>query len=178
MSGRGNTSSPRQATTAPALARIVKAAKAFESDVVIPHCSVCTRPCCALTDVVLDLSLREATALYAIEKARPLPAALRRHQGRFFAHGTPCPAYDVGGHRCRVYGTPAKPQGCSDFPIYADGDVVTIDLRCEAVAAHQARLEDALVDALDQGLQLTVSVDPDHPETCVSFGVEDDVDDV
>ncbi len=168
------------------VARLLEVAKAWEAQVVIPHCAVCSRPCCALTDVVLDLGEREATALYAIQKGKPLPSALRRRGKRFYAHGSPCPAYDVGGHRCTVYDTPKKPQGCSDFPIYGDGDVVTIDLRCEAVAQHQEAFEAALVDVLDRVLDrvldagvddghdvsLVVSVDSAHPDTFVSYGLE------
>ncbi len=169
-SGRGQGSRP--AARAAVLARLVQAAKTFEADVVIPHCAQCSRPCCGLTDVVLDLGQREALALYQIQKGRPLPAALRRQGPRYYAHGAPCPAFDTSSHRCGVYDTDVKPQGCSDFPIYADDDVITIDLRCEAIAAAQQRFEDALVSTLNDDETLAISVDVDHPDTFVSFGVE------
>lgn len=160
---------------APALNRLTAAAKAWERDVVIPHCPQCTRPCCALTDVVLDLSANEVQALYQIGSAtrdNDLPSTIRRQGKRFFAHGAPCPAFDTGSHRCAVYETADKPTGCSDFPVYADGDGITADLRCEAVAANLTGLEDALVDALDDGATLEVATDPDFPDTFVFFQVD------
>lgn len=156
--------------------RLLAAAKAWERAVVIPHCRQCARPCCALTDVVLDLSANEVHALYRIgpaTKDNDLPSTIRRQGKRFFAHGAPCPAFDTGSHRCAVYDTDDKPLGCSDFPVYADGDGITADLRCEAVAAHLAGLEDALVEALDDGATLEVATDPDFPDTFVFFQVED-----
>jgi Fe-S-cluster containining protein len=157
------------------VARLSAAAKAWERDVVIPHCRQCSRPCCALTDVVLDLSPREVQTLYRIgpsTKAQDLPSTIRRQGQRFFAHGQPCPAFDTDSHRCGVYDTDEKPSGCSDFPVYADGDGITADRRCEAVKANLAGLEDALVEALDDGATLTVATDPDFPDTFVFFQVE------
>jgi Fe-S-cluster containining protein len=157
------------------VARLSAAAKAWERDVVIPHCRQCSRPCCGLTDVVLDLSPREVHTLYRIgtsTKDQDLPATIRRQGQRFYAHGQPCPAFDTSSHRCAVYDTDEKPAGCSDFPVYADGDGITADRRCEAVEANLAGLEDALVDALDDGMTLTVAADPDFPATFVFFEVE------
>jgi len=136
---------------------------------VLPHCPRCARPCCALTDVVLDLSPREASALYGITKKSALPASLRRQRGRFYAHGAPCPAFDLVTHRCGVYDTDAKPVGCTDFPLYRDGDEVVADLRCEAVRDNAAALEDALVQALPDDHELVVMQDAEHKDLFIRF---------
>jgi Fe-S-cluster containining protein len=156
------------------LARLEAAAKQWERDVVIPHCAVCTRPCCALTDVVLDLSAAEAETLYHITPATPtLPSTVQAHGGRFYAHGAPCPAFARSTQRCTIYDTGRKPKGCADFPVYADDDVVTADTRCEAVAANLASLEDALFEALRPGESLAVLRDEgDDDGVFVSFQVE------
>lgn len=160
--------------TPSSLARLEAAAKQWERDVVIPHCAVCTRPCCALTDVVLDLSAAEAETLYHITPATPtLPSTVQAHGGRFYAHGAPCPAFARSTQRCTIYDTGRKPKGCADFPVYADGDVVTADTRCEAVAANLAGLEDALFEALRPGESLAVLRDDgDDDGVFVSFQVE------
>ncbi len=153
-------------------------AKKFEADVVIPHCSVCKRPCCALTDVVLDLSFTEAAGLYAIGTNKKkdfdanLPAAIKKQGPRYYAHGTPCPAYDVEGHRCEVYETPKKPRGCSDFPIYSDGDGVTADLRCEAVFAARESLQPLLQAAVGDDVIVHEDEDEQFPDFFVHFSIE------
>lgn|GEM_PF-894212 len=186
MSRRGpppSSSSPRtsapRSTSAPsappaALARLEAAAKQWERDVVIPHCAVCTRPCCALTDVVLDLSAAEAETLYRITPSSPkLPPTVQASGGRFYAHGAPCPAFATSTQRCAIYDTGRKPKGCADFPVYADDDVVTADTRCEAVAANLAGLEDALFESLAPGETLAVLRDGgDDVGVFVSFQVE------
>ncbi len=137
----------------------------------IPHCPRCSRPCCALTDVVLDLSFAEVKGLYRITSSkkafdRALPPSIRAQGGRYYAHGNPCPAFDLTSQTCGVYGTDLKPRGCSDFPVYEDGDAVTVDLRCEAAREHlpvlRARLA-AAVGAVDEDR------DVDFPDTFVSF---------
>jgi Fe-S-cluster containining protein len=157
-----------------ALARLEAAAKQWEREVVIPHCAVCTRPCCALTDVVLDLSAAEAETLYRIMPSSPkLPSTVQASGGRFYAHGAPCPAFATSTQRCTIYDTGRKPKGCADFPVYADDDVVTADTRCEAVAANVAGLEDALFQALAPGETLAVLRDDgDDDGVFVSFQVE------
>ena len=161
-------------------------AKAFEAEVVIPHCAVCKRPCCALTDVVLDLSFSEVSGLYSIgtgktsmrkplpknEFDRALPKTVKRQGNNYYAHGAPCPAYDVAGHSCTVYATPKKPRGCSDFPIYADGDGVTADLRCEAVAAARAALQPLLQVAVGDDVVVNEDADDAFPDFFVHFTIE------
>ncbi len=147
---------------------LLAVAKAWERDVVLPHCPQCTRPCCALTDVVLDLSFAEAQALYRITKKDPLPQQLRKQRGRYYAHGARCPAFD-DDHRCRVYHTPHKPQGCSDFPLYDDDGELVADLRCEAVRDNVTALEDALLAALDAGQALDVVEDREFADTFLRF---------
>jgi len=153
-------------------------AKQFEADVVIPHCSVCKRPCCALTDVVLDLSFTEAAGLYAIGTNKKkdfdarLPPAIKKQGASYYAHGSPCPAYDVEGHRCEVYDTPKKPRGCSDFPIYSDGDGVTADLRCEAVFAARETLLPLLQKAVGDVVIVHEDEDEQFPDFFVHFSIE------
>ena len=136
---------------------------------IIPHCAVCARPCCKLDDVVLELDWKRAQALYQITSSRRAfdrspPPDIKVHRGRYYAHGKPCPAYV--DRRCAVYGTDVKPPECSDFPIYADGDALTVDTRCEAVD----------VDAVEADLRarfkrVTRSADPEHA-MFVTFDVE------
>jgi hypothetical protein len=143
----------------------------FQRDVVIPHCPRCSRPCCALTDVVLDLSFGEAKSLYRIASSkkefdRALPSSIRRQGGRYFAHGSPCPAFNTAAQTCGVYGTSTKPQGCSDFPVYRDGDAVTVDLRCEAARSHLSGLRDRLADAVGP---IDETRDDEFPDLFVTF---------
>ncbi len=128
------------------LDHLVRAAKAYEARVVIPHCVACSQPCCALHTVVLDMTWKQAQRLYQIkgtkqaiaaalhEETAPahLQAHLKESHGMFYAHGAPCPAYNTK-KSCDVYGTEFKPHACGEFPIYRDGDALTVDLRCEAV---------------------------------------------
>jgi Fe-S-cluster containining protein len=144
----------------------------FQREVVIPHCPQCVRPCCALTDVVLDLSFAEVRGLYQITSSRrdfdrALPSSIRTQNGRYYAHGAPCPAFHTTTHSCRVYGTRTKPRGCSDFPVYEDGDVVTVDLRCEAARSHLSVLRAELAHALGD---VDERRDADFPDTFVTFG--------
>ena len=144
---------------------------AFQREHVIPHCTQCSRPCCALTDVVLDLTFAEVKGLYRITSSkkdfdRALPPSIRSQRGRYYAHGSPCPAFDTSAQTCGVYGTTTKPQGCSDFPVYEDGDAVTVDLRCEAVREHLPALRARLVEAAGA---VDERRDVDFPDTFVSF---------
>ncbi len=144
---------------------------AFQRERVIPHCPRCSRPCCALTDVVLDLSFAQVQGLYQIASSkkafdRALPPSIRTQGGRYYAHGAPCPAFDTAAQSCRVYGTATKPQGCSDFPVYEDGEAVTVDLRCEAARAHLPALRERLVAAVGA---LDERPDDEFPDTFVTF---------
>lgn len=136
---------------------LLKKGKAYEARVVIPHCPSCSKPCCALQTVVLDMTWRQAQHLYQIKGTKQAflqalhdeeaPSHLQQHlkesHDKFFAHGAPCPAYGAD-KSCSVYGTEFKPHACGEFPIYADGDAaLTVDLRCEAID----------LDVLDQELQ-------------------------
>jgi hypothetical protein len=119
---------------------------------------------------VLDLSFVEVKALYRITSSKKvfddaLPSTIRAQGGRYYAHGAPCPAFDTASHRCGVYATTTKPRGCSDFPVYEDGDAVTVDLRCEAARAHlgDLRLRLAAAGFADE------QVDDAFPDTFVSF---------
>ena len=122
---------------------LAAAAAAYQVDVVIPHCAECSKPCCRLDPLVLELDWKQLKSIWRIEESRTAfdrklcsgkgPEEIRAADGLYFAHGKPCPAYDETGHSCRVYGQEVKPVGCSDFPVYEDGSSVVADLRCEAV---------------------------------------------
>lgn len=111
---------------------------------VIPHCAVCSQPCCWLDPLVLELNWKQLKTIWLIDEPRAAfdrrlasgkgPADIRAGNGLYYAHGkASCPAYDGESHACRVYGQAVKPAGCSDFPVYEDGDVIIADLHCEAV---------------------------------------------
>lgn len=137
---------------------------------VVPHCATCREPCCALRTVVLELDWRRLRALYDIPETQRAfdarlaagqgPSYLRKQGDTYYAHGEPCPAWDVTTRRCRVYGTDLKPPTCTDFPVYADGDGITADTRCEAVAVETLRrhLETSA------GARLRAEPDEDFPE--------------
>jgi Fe-S-cluster containining protein len=95
----------------------------------------------------------------------PLPPSVRTRDGRYYAHGAPCPAFESTTQTCRVYATSTKPPGCSDFPVYEDGDAVTVDLRCEAARAGLATLRTGLA-AVDFTVERR---DDDFPDTFVAF---------
>ena len=133
---------------------------------IVPHCAVCSKPCCALDELVLELDWPRARALYQIKGTRAAfdqklhegdgPIEIREAHGLYYAHSKPCPAYV--DKQCTVYQTPTKPAGCSDFPLYLDGEAVTADRRCEAVDidAIQRELEAAL------GRKVTRTIDAHH----------------
>lgn len=150
---------------------LLTAAKKFEADVVIPHCKHCVRPCCGLSDVVLELSFAQVQTLYAITRKKQdfdqsLPAMIRKQGDRYYAHGEPCPAY-TQAKTCSIYSTSLKPQSCSDFPLYDDGDAVTVDLRCEAVREHLEELRTRLRAVA--GARFQEESDSDHPDVFLSF---------
>jgi len=122
---------------------LAAAAAAYQLAVVIPHCAVCSKPCCRLDPLVLELDWKQLKTIWRIEESRSSfdrklcagkgPEEIRAADGLYFAHGKVCPAYDAAVHSCQVYGQEVKPVGCSDFPVYEDGSTVVADLRCEAV---------------------------------------------
>jgi hypothetical protein len=147
------------------LRRLVQAAKAWERAHVLPHCAVCSAPCCALETVVLDLDWPRVQKLYKIGKNQrafdaALPPMLKKQGDLYYAHKAPCPAYQ--DKKCTVYDSALKPPSCSDFPIYRDGDAVTADRRCEAVDV------DALERALSAVAPVRRQVNDAHP-VFVSF---------
>lgn len=125
---------------------LAAAAAAYQAAIVIPHCAECSKPCCRLDPLVLELDWKQLKTIWRIEESRSAfdrklcsgkgPEEIRAGDGLYFAHGKACPAYDETGRSCRVYGQEIKPVGCSDFPVYEDGSSVVADLRCEAVDLH------------------------------------------
>ena len=119
-----------------------RVAEGLQEALVLPHCPRCTRPCCLLDQVVIELTWEQVRALWGVEGDREAfdralalgegPAELRAADGLYYAHTRPCPAFEQG--RCRVYGTPLKPRGCTEFPVYPDRGGLLVDLRCEALA--------------------------------------------
>ena len=122
---------------------LAAAAAAYQAAAIIPHCVECSKPCCRLDPLVLELDWKQLRALWRIEESRTAfdrqlcsgkgPAEIRAGNGLYYAHGKVCPAYDEAGRSCRVYARKTKPLGCSDFPVYEDRGGVVADLRCEAV---------------------------------------------
>lgn len=146
--------------------RLARAAAQWQAQHIVPHCARCAEPCCRLRTVVLELDWRRLRALYVIEESRRAfdatlaagagPAHIRKQGARYFAHGQPCPAFDEQTRRCAVYGTALKPESCTDFPVYQDGDVITADRRCEAVDV------DVLVAHLAAAAGVPVVAEPDR----------------
>lgn len=129
--------------------RLARAAVDWQARQIVPHCARCAEPCCRLRTVVLELDWPRLCALYRIDEPQRVfdarlaagtgPVHIRKQGRQYFAHGQPCPAFDVSTHRCTVYGSPLKPPSCTDFPVYLDGDVITADRRCEAVDVEALR---------------------------------------
>lgn len=150
---------------------LVKLAAAYQATAVIPHCTRCTRPCCKLDALVLDLEWRQVKTLWRIEEARQDfdrrlragqgPSEIREAHGRYYVHTKPCPAYDQDAGTCRVYGQDVKPAGCSDFPVYEDEGEIMADLRCEAVTLDA--LSEYLRHAAGPAYRLQQRADPDFP---------------
>ena len=115
----------------------------YQHQVIIKHCPACRRPCCMLTDVVLEFDWRDLCSFYGFDDRQKTfdrglrngsgPAYIRKQAGLYYVHGSPCPAYDEHAHQCRYYQSPLKPQNCSDFPVYLDGRSIVADTRCEAL---------------------------------------------
>ena len=151
--------------------RLRAAAADYQSTSVIPHCPTCQRPCCKLDPLVLELNWKQLKSLWQIEEARKAfdqrlaegrgPQEIRAADGLYFVHGKTCPAYDTVGGGCRVYNQPVKPVGCTDFPVYEDGDVLIADLRCEAVDLDALGMH--LADKIGAGFRIVREADPDFP---------------
>ena len=115
----------------------------YQQQVIIPHCRSCQRPCCRLTDVVLEFDWQHLSTLYKINQEKKTfdrslrdgtgPVYIRKQKGTYYTHGSPCPAYDNRSGKCQVYQSRLKPVNCSYFPLYMDGQTVVADKRCEAV---------------------------------------------
>lgn len=119
------------------------AAANYQLAVVSPHCAECTKPCCRLDPLVLELDWKQLKAIWQLKDSRTAfdrrislgtgPEEIRARDGLYYAHRKVCPAYDEAHHSCRVYDREIKPLGCTDFPVYQDRGSVVADLRCEAV---------------------------------------------
>ena len=111
----------------------------YQTADVIPHCPSCSRPCCKLDALVLELEWKQVKPLWQIEASRKDfdrqlaagkgPVEIRAANGLYYIHSKPCPAYDETAGNCRVYGQDIKPPGCSDFPVYEDEGDLIVDLR-------------------------------------------------
>lgn len=134
----------RSPTSPPTLVTALQdAALTYQQAHVVKHCPTCSKPCCRLDTLVLELDWQQVMVFWQIDKSRSAfdrllssgkgPREIRTAGGRYFIHQKACPAYDDEGRSCRVYNQPLKPAGCSDFPVYRDGDCIIADLRCEAV---------------------------------------------
>lgn len=150
---------------------LVAATADYQNTAVIPHCTQCSKPCCKLESLVLELEWKQVKLFWRIEESRHAfdrklstgkgPEEIRAGNGLYYIHGKACPAYNETGGTCRVYGEPVKPAGCSDFPVYEDEGSIIADLRCEAVDI------DALVAwiarALGPGFRIVKSADEEFP---------------
>jgi Fe-S-cluster containining protein len=150
---------------------LAAAIAAYQGTVVIPHCAECTKPCCRLDPLVLELEWKQLKALWQIEESRKAfdrrlcsgrgPEEVRAANGLYYAHGKACPAYDQAGRSCKVYGQELKPTGCSDFPVYEDRDGVVADLRCEALILDE--LVAWMARAAGAGFRITTSANEEFP---------------
>ena len=161
-------SPPPRRSVAKALAA---AAAAYQAAEIVPHCTACSKPCCRLETLVLELEWKQVKTLWQLDESRPAfdkllatgkgPTDIREGNGLYYAHGKPCPAYDQACGTCRVYGQDLKPVGCTDFPVYEDGNHLVADLRCEAVDLQA--LTARIVRALGEGYRIAQSADRDFP---------------
>lgn len=164
MSSRGSRQVPAETLQA--------AAAAYQTAHVIDHCASCSKPCCRLDALVLELNWKQVKVFWRLEESRTAfdrrlasgqgPEEIRAGgDGLYYAHRKACPAYDETGRGCRVYDQPIKPAGCTDFPVYEDGDRVMADLRCEAVDIDV--LADWIARAVGPEFRVVRSADKDFP---------------
>lgn len=151
---------------------LAAAAAAYQAAAVIPHCAVCSKPCCRLDPLVLELEWKQLKTLWQIEESRAAfdrrlcsgqgPEDIRAgDDGLYYAHGKPCPAYDQAQGTCGVYGQDVKPAGCSDFPVYEDQGSLIADLRCEAVDLKD--LVAWITRAVGPEFRIVQAADPEFP---------------
>ena len=150
---------------------LAAAAAAYQAAAVIPHCAQCTKPCCHLDPLVLELEWKQLKALWQLAESRPAfdrrlasgqgPEEIRAGNGLYYAHRKVCPAYDETGRSCRIYGSELKPAGCSDFPVYEDRGEIIADLRCEAVDLKA--LAAAIGRAVGPEFRIIQSADKEFP---------------
>lgn len=150
---------------------LAAAAASYQTAAVIPHCTVCAKPCCRLDALVLELEWKQVKTLWQLGESRPAfdkrlaagkgPEEIRAGNGLYYIHSKPCPAYDDTAGSCKIYGQELKPQGCSDFPVYEDQGSVIADLRCEAVDLKA--LTAWLARALGPEFRVVHSADEEFP---------------
>lgn len=150
---------------------LAAAADAYQVAEVIPHCPECSKPCCRLDPLVLELEWKQIKSFWRLDESRPAfdrrlasgqgPEEIRAGNGLYYVHGKPCPAYDQAGRSCQVYGQALKPVGCSDFPVYENEGAVIADLRCEAV--DRAALTSWMARALGPEFRIVDSADEEFP---------------
>lgn len=150
---------------------LAAAAAAYQEEAVIPHCTRCSKPCCRLESLVLEVDWKQLKTLWQLQEARTAfdkrlasgngPEEIREGNGLYYIHGKPCPAYDASCGTCRVYGQETKPVGCTDFPVYEDGSCLVADLRCEAVDIKV--LSARIARTLGDGYRIVQSADRDFP---------------
>ncbi|WP_374342729.1 hypothetical protein [Azonexus sp.] len=150
---------------------LAAAAAAYQAAAVIPHCPECAKPCCKLESLVLELEWKQIKSFWRLDESRPAfdrrlaagkaPREIREAGGLYYVHGKPCPAYDDAGACCRVYDQAIKPAGCSDFPVYEDGNRITADLRCEAVDLDA--LTESIARAVGPGFRIVRTADEEFP---------------
>ena len=162
--------SPRNPRRALAI-ELAAAAADYQAAAVIPHCATCSKPCCRLDPLVLELDWKQVKVFWLLDESRTAfdrrlasgrgPEEIRAGNGRYYVHGKSCPAYDEAGASCRVYGQEIKPVGCSDFPVYEDGGDIVADLRCEAVDIKA--LADWIARAVGPAFRVVQSADKEFP---------------
>lgn len=150
---------------------LARAASAYQVAEVIPHCASCAQPCCRLQSLVLELEWKQLKSFWRLDAARPAfdrrlaagegPAEIRAANGLYYVHGKACPVYDEVDGSCQVYDRAIKPVGCSDFPVYEDGDCLVADLRCEAV--DLAALTGYVARSVGPGARIVQVADEEFP---------------
>lgn len=146
-------------------------AAAYQLADVIPHCAECTKPCCRLDPLVLELDWQQLKSFWRIKASRTAfdrqlaagkgPVEIRSGDGLYYVHGKACPAYDEAQRSCRVYDHELKPAGCTDFPVYQDRGSVIADLRCEAV--NLDALKALIARSVGEGFRVVHTADEQFP---------------
>jgi Fe-S-cluster containining protein len=147
------------------------AAAAYQAAEIVPHCTQCSKPCCGLESLVLELEWKQIKSFWQLDESRNAfdkrlangkgPEEIRAGNGLYYAHGKACPAYDTACGTCKVYGQDLKPVGCTDFPVYEDGGCLVADLRCEAVDLKA--LTTRIARAVGNDYRIVQSADREFP---------------